>query len=110
MLGAHVDDRRLVVAALDVDVGRVHKAALGEAEDRAHFLAELAGAGGRARPQALDALGRLHDQGPLFGLVAGSRLLGGLALVDLSGPVRVIVVAHRGPGASLNCTGTRPTP
>jgi hypothetical protein len=24
--------------------------------------------------------------------------------------VRVIVFAHRGPGASLNCTGTRPTP
>jgi hypothetical protein len=24
--------------------------------------------------------------------------------------VLVLVVAHRGPGASLNCTGTRPTP
>ena len=56
VLGPHVDDRRLVVAALDVDVGRIDVAALGEAEDRAHLLAELAGAGGGARPQALGAL------------------------------------------------------
>ena len=110
VLGPHVDDRRLVVAALDVDVGRIHVAALGEAEDRAHLLAQLAGAGGGARPEALDALRRLRDQGLLLGRVAGGRLLGGLALVDLVGPVRVVVVAHRGPGASLNCTGTRPTP
>jgi len=47
-----------------------------------------------------------------FRRVAGRRLLGGLALVDLVGAVGVVVfvVAHRGPGASLNCTGTRPTP
>ena len=111
VLGPHVDDRRLVVAALDVDVSRIGVAALGETEDRADLLAELAGAGGGAGPQALVALGRLHDQGLLLGLVA--RLPGLASSCSSSGSGRgrgVVVVAHRGPGASLNCTGTRPTP
>ena len=39
----------------------------------------------------------------------GGRVVGGLRRVG--GPrVVVLVLAHRGPGASLNWTGTRPTP
>ncbi len=110
VLGPHVDDRRLVVTALNVDVRRICVAALREAEDRTHLLAQLAGGGGGAWPQALNTLRGLRDQGLFLGLVTGRRLLGGLALVDVCGPVRVVVIAHRGPGASLNCTGTRPTP
>ena len=117
VLGPHVDDHRLVVAALDVDVARVDVAALGQAQDGADLLAELAGARWcRAAQQLLGALGGLGDEGALLGLGlavrpprSASRSLARLVVVV--GLVCVLVVlAHRGPGASLNCTGTRPTP
>ena len=122
VLGPHVDDHRLVVAALDVDVARVDVAALGQAQDGAHLLAQLAGRRGAAGRELLGALRGLGDEGPLLG-----RQVGGLGRLEAQllgrrlGPdsasrrrspvlVLVLVLGHRGPGASLNCTGTRPTP
>src|SRR6185312_4524634 len=109
---------RLVVAAFDVDVARVDVAALGQPQDCADLAAQLAGGGGAAGEQLLCPLGRLGQEvamllglavGALGGLepeFPGGRLIGGLV-----GTRRLFaLVAHRGPGASLNWTGTRPTP
>ncbi len=115
MLGPHVDDHRLVVAAFDIDVGRVDVAALGQAQDGANLAAQLARGGGRPGPYLLCALGGLGQEVAVFlgfAVRAFSRLeaeIGVLRRADL-GVLRVLVVGHRGPGASLNCTGTRPTP
>ena len=124
VLGTHVDDHRLVVAPLDVDVARVDVATLGQAQHGAHLLAQLARRGGPPRQQLLGALGGLGlEPAVLLGLTV--RLLRRLeAELDVLGlgvetagvaelfvhDVVVVVVGHRGPGASLNWTGTRPTP
>ena len=113
--GPHVDDHRPVVSALDVDVGRVDVAALGQSEDCADLAAQLAGAGG---VPGADLLGPLRGLGlevaVLLGLPVGTL---GLLEAEVArvrrpdlGIALVLVVGHRGPGASLNCTGTRPTP
>ena len=107
----------------------------GMPEHGAHLTAELAGIGGGASAQLLVALGRLgHQQQALVaqgGLVLrdpvgrrccyGARGLPGRGLpgvgaVFFPGGGSVVCVdlrlrvAHLGPGAPLNCTGTRPTP
>jgi hypothetical protein len=113
--------------------------ALGEAEDRAHFTAQLTAAGVGPREELLGALRGLgHQRGHLGGMASPTDGAGALVadlfavelleVLDLLGvaapvPTRVgvgggvrcdggvlVVVAHRGPGASLNWTGTRPTP
>ncbi len=98
--------------------------ALGKPEHGADLAAQLAGIGLRAAEQLLDALGglghqalraRRRDRG------RGSRppIAGGGSTVSgwASGASDVRrrrrpppCVAHRGPGAPLNWTGTRPTP
>ena len=114
VLGPHVDDHRLVVTALDVDVARVGVAALGQAQDGADLLAQLAGAGGGARPQAPGRPRRSRRPGRCSSASwrAVSAASGVLVLVAARarGRASCVVIAHRGPGASLNCTGTRPTP
>ena len=87
--GTHVDDHRLVVAALDVDVARVDEAALGQAQDGADLLAELAGGGRPAGHQLLGALRGLGHQGPLLGLVAGGQVVG-VVLVSMLVAVRLM--------------------
>ena len=62
VLRPHVDDHRLVVTDLDVDVAGVDDAALGQAQDGADLLAELARAGGVAEQELLGALGGLGDE------------------------------------------------
>ena len=59
---------------------------------------------------AMFALGRLEAKAlALGGRTRARRVLTRLGhAVGLA--VVLVVVAHRGPGASLNCTGTRPTP
>ena len=112
VLRTHVDDHRLVVAPLDIDVAGVDVAALGQAQDGAHLLAQLIGRGGVSGEQLLGALGGLGQEVTLL-LGLPVLLLGGLeAELGLGRLLLVVlvVVAHRGPGASLNCTGTRPTP
>jgi hypothetical protein len=82
VLGAHVDDHRLVLAELDVDVARVEHGPLGQPQERPLLDRKLGWARLVALAQLLAAFG-------------GFRL--------------EILVGQRGPGASLNCTGTRPT-
>ena len=82
VLRAHVDDHRLVLAELDVDVARVEHRSLRQAEGRA-------------------LLDRERDRVGLVALVQLLETFGGLRLELLAG--------QRGPGACLNCTGTRPT-
>ena len=82
VLRTHVDDHRLVLAELDVDVARVEHRSLGQAQERA-------------------LLDRERDRVGLLALVQLLETFGGLRLE--------LLVGHRGPGASLNCTGTRPT-
>jgi hypothetical protein len=104
MLRSHVDDHRLVVPTLDVDVARVDVVALGQAEHGADLAAQVPRPGVAPGQELL---------GPLGGLGHQRRLLGPVAAGDedaLARPLVLLVLAHRGPGASLNCTGTRPTP
>ena len=76
MLRPHVDDHRLVVAALDVDVARVDVATLGQAKDRPDLLAKLAGCRRAAGAQLLGPLRGLGNEGPLLRRQVGG--LGGL--------------------------------
>ena len=62
VLRTHVDDHGLVVAPLDVDVARVDVAALGQAQDGAHLLAQLVGRRGVAGQELLGALGGLGQE------------------------------------------------
>ncbi len=110
VLRPHVDDHRLVVGQFDVDVGRVHSHALGQPEDCADLAAELVRGGGVAAPELLASLGRLDEQTAWNAV--GSEIVVGVT-GERVGQLGVRVrggVAHRGPGASLNWTGTRPTP
>ena len=82
MLRTHVDDHRLVLAELDVDVARVKHRSLRQAQGRALLYGE-------------------RDRGGPFALAQLLETFGSLRLELLAG--------QRGPGACLNCTGTRPT-
>ena len=115
VLRAHVDDHRLVVAPVDVDVARVDVAPLGEPEDGADLAAQLAAPVVR---RGLSSWAPSEVSPTKYRRSSASRwrALGGLepeilgaCLAGTVGPF-VAFVAHRGPGASLNCTGTRPTP
>ena len=118
VLGAHVDDHGLVVGLLDVDVVGVDHHALGQAQHGTRLAAQLVGLGLLAGEELLGALGRLADQAALDAGVgglgvgqAGNRV--GQHRVGVGHAVAGIGrrgVAHRGPGAPLNWTGTRPTP
>ncbi len=82
VLRTHVDDHRLVLAELDVDIAEVEHRSLRRAEGRALFDRE-------------------RDRVGLVALLQLLKALGGLRLELLAG--------QRGPGACLNWTGTRPT-
>ncbi len=82
VLGPHVDDHRLVLAELDVNVAGIEHGSLRQAEDRALLDRQLDRVGLVALVQLLTSFGGLRPE---------------------------LLVGQRGPGASLNCTGTRPT-
>ena len=82
VLRAHVDDHGLVRAELDVHVTGVEHETLRQAQAGALLDGQLLRARLVQVLQLLEALGGLGHE---------------------------LLVGHRGPGASLNCTGTRPT-
>ena len=79
-----------------VDRGRARR--LGQAQHCPVAISELAGLGLDRGCELLASRSR-----------SASRELGDASAAS-SASVRLVLVAHRGPGASLNCTGTRPTP
>ena len=87
VLRAHVDDHRLVVAALEVDVPGVDVVALGQAQHGAHLAAQVGRIGRVAGQQFLGALGGL---GPQHGLLDPDPLL----VLDLIGARLVVVPVH----------------
>ena len=90
----HVDDHGFVVIAFDVDVVRVESAPV-DLQNGAQLATKFVSAGLFTTEHLLGALTRFRDEKRLT--LNGAN--GGRS-----------DVAHRGPGPSLNCTGTRPMP
>ena len=116
VLRTHVDDHGLVIDLLDVDVLDVDDDAFGKPQDGPSLASQLVRLGLLTGEQFLGAFGSLDhqsttgaDHGRLIERLARHRVR--KVGIEVRGVVvHRGVVAHRGPGAPLNCTGTRPTP
>ena len=105
MLRTHVDDHRLVVGQLDVDVGGVDGHTFGQPEDGPDLAAQLVGSCAVATGQLLGPLRRLgHDPPRLPGLVPLVELLAG----DRGGDHGVRMRSTGGVGVGAGRSSSRP--
>ena len=112
VLRPHVDDHRLVIAELDVDVAGIEDEALGQAQEGALLdgklicvreiaVEHLLRAFGGLRREALLELFTQNGSGSRSGPARDAREVGLGGVGGLGGHAGC-VFAHRGPGASLN--------